>query len=162
MVLLLARCWEYRLKTEDVLELTQVCVFYYIGPFSCLMFRVAVNVGKSQNCSLYGGWFARGWRNILDRAETAPETYAGSHGAVGARTGRPQVRGAFLAFLFVLADQIFCFADLLAIFSLTVADMKSHCCFKFADYFVDSHIQAPILILLLKKLLSTGAFLACL
>lgn len=24
MVLLLARCWEYRLKTEDVLELTQV------------------------------------------------------------------------------------------------------------------------------------------
>lgn len=24
MVLLLARCWEYKLKTEDVLELTQV------------------------------------------------------------------------------------------------------------------------------------------
>lgn len=24
MVLLLARCWEYRIKTEDVLELTQV------------------------------------------------------------------------------------------------------------------------------------------
>ena len=24
MVLLLARCWDYRLKTEDVLELTQV------------------------------------------------------------------------------------------------------------------------------------------
>ena len=25
MVLLLARCWDYKLKTEDVLELTQVC-----------------------------------------------------------------------------------------------------------------------------------------
>lgn len=24
MVLLLARCWDYRIKTEDVLELTQV------------------------------------------------------------------------------------------------------------------------------------------
>lgn len=27
MVLLLARCWEYKLKTEDVLELTQGALF---------------------------------------------------------------------------------------------------------------------------------------
>lgn len=30
MVLLLARCWEYKLKTEDVLELTQVPIFFVI------------------------------------------------------------------------------------------------------------------------------------
>jgi hypothetical protein len=30
MVLLLARCWDYRLKTEDVLELTQVSSYFII------------------------------------------------------------------------------------------------------------------------------------
>lgn len=49
MVLLLARCWEYKLKTEDVLELTQVSacfvillylVVLHIGPSAALMFTV--------------------------------------------------------------------------------------------------------------------------
>jgi hypothetical protein len=30
MVLLLARCWEYKLKTEDVLELTQVRALVFL------------------------------------------------------------------------------------------------------------------------------------
>lgn len=61
MVLLLARCWDYKLKTEDVLELTQVqLLFFRSFVLSHKMFLLEWT-GKPQDRSLYCGWSARRW-----------------------------------------------------------------------------------------------------
>lgn len=61
MVLLLARCWDYKLKTEDVLELTQVLLLFFRSFVLIHNMFLLEWTGKPQDRSLYCGWSARRW-----------------------------------------------------------------------------------------------------
>jgi hypothetical protein len=91
MVLLLARCWEYKLKTEDVLELTQVIILMPRRWYFLLISLFPLS-GQSQNCIVYGSGPTGGRRDLLDRIKTAPETRTGQDGSMGTRAGLSQVR----------------------------------------------------------------------
>ncbi|RYG65291.1 hypothetical protein EON64_12235 [archaeon] len=69
MVLLLARCWDYKIKTEDVLELTKVRPLLIVVA-TCKLFLISLHcvaytyIGKSQDRTVHCGGASGGWRDI--------------------------------------------------------------------------------------------------
>ena len=96
MVLLLARCWEYKLKTEDVLELTQVrrgkhIVINNCKPKSNKSFVLQCYPGKSSHRIVYRSRPARRRRDLHHNIEATPKARTGQTRSMGTRTGRAKV-----------------------------------------------------------------------